>query len=75
MFEKVREMIARQLSCDKAKITETSDLMKDLGADSLDVVEMLMELESEHNITVPDEDAQNLHTVGDIVRFIEAQKK
>jgi len=75
MFEKIAKIMADQLGCDQGKIKENTDLMKDLGADSLDIVEMLMKLEEEFGITVSDEQAAELKTVGDIVKYIESQKK
>jgi acyl carrier protein len=74
-FEKIRDLLAAQLSCDKAKITLESDLVADLGTDSLDVVEMLMRLEEEFSITVPDEKAAELKKVSDIVKYIDSVKK
>ena len=71
MFEKVRSLIAEQLSVDAGGITPETDIMKDLGADSIDVMELLMTLEEELEITVPDEMIQNFKTVGDIVTYAE----
>ncbi len=69
--DKVKELISQQLNKPIEEITEEKEVVKDLGADSLDVVEMLMSLEEEFNITVPEEDAVNIKTVGDIVKLIE----
>ncbi len=74
-FEKVKEIVAEKLSVQPEKITETADFVNDLGADSLDVVEFVMEVEKEFNITIPDEEATKLKTVGDAVKYIEANKK
>ena len=74
VLEKVKELIASQLGKSVDEITEEKEVVKDLGADSLDVVEMLMSLEEEFGITVPEEDAVNIKTVGDIVKAIEAIK-
>ncbi len=71
VFEKVSELLAQQLGVDKATVTKESEIIKDLGADSLDVVEMLMGLEEEFGIELTDEEAVNLKTVGDIVAIIE----
>ena len=60
-------------SIDKADITMDSEIIKDLGADSLDIVEMLMGLEDEYGMSIPDEVAAGLKTVGDIVRLIESK--
>ena len=71
--EKVKELIAKQLNRPVDEITDDKEVVKDLGADSLDVVEMLMSLEEEFDITVPEEDAVNIKTVGDIVKLIESK--
>ena len=73
IFNKVTTIIANQLSIDKADITMDSEIIKDLGADSLDIVEMLMGLEDEYGMSIPDEVAAGLKTVGDIVRLIESE--
>ncbi len=69
--DKVKQLIAEQLNKSIDEVTEEKEVVKDLGADSLDVVEMLMGLEEEFSITVPEEDAVNIKTVGDIVKLIE----
>ena len=74
MIEKVTDLLASQLNIAKDKIKADSKLIEDLGADSLDMVEMLMTLEEEFGISIPDEDAMNLKTVGDIVTYIESHK-
>ena len=74
-FEKVREQIASQLNVSAEKITLETDIIKDLKADSLDVVEMIMTLEEEFKISVPEEKASTLKTVGDIVAFVDSVKK
>ncbi len=71
MFEKVRDMLANQLGVAASKITPQSEIVKDLGADSLDVVELLMSLEEEHGVTIPEEDVENIKTVQDIVDMLE----
>lgn len=70
-FEKVKKLLAEQLNIPAEKVLETSKVIDDLGADSLDVVEMLMTLEDEFNVTVTDEESVNLKTVGDIVKLID----
>lgn len=70
-FEKVRKLIADELSIDEAKITLESRLSEDLGADSLDAVELIMALEDEFGVEVSDEIAQSIRTVGDIVNILE----
>lgn len=72
MFEKIVEIIAKQLGSDADTITEGTNIMEDLGADSLDVVEMLMAIEENFGVTVPDEEIPNLKTVRDIVEYVEA---
>lgn len=71
MLDKVRKMLAEQLNISVEKITPESRVIEDLGADSLDVVEMLMLLEDEFDVTVSDEESVNLRTVADIVKVIE----
>ena len=70
-FEKIAALMAEQLGVDKASITPDSEIIKDLGADSLDVVEMLLDLEKEYGIEISDEQAAELKTIGDIVKLIE----
>ena len=72
IFERVRTMLAEQLEIDEDRITMDSNIMEDFDADSLDVVDMVMRLEDEFGIEVPDEEVEKLHTVGDVVRFIDA---
>ena len=75
MLEKVKNLLASQLGIKPDRITEKSRILEDPGADSLDLVELLMTLEDEFNVTVSDEDALKLKTVADIVRIIEATNK
>lgn len=70
-IDKVKEMLSNQLNIEVDKINENSKIVEDLGADSLDMIEMLMALEEEFNISVPDDKAENLKTVGDISKFID----
>ena len=71
-FEKVKNIIADQLGVDDVEsITMETSLMKDLEADSLDAVEIMMALEDEFGITIPDEDAEKFANIGDIVKYIE----
>ena len=75
VFEKVQELLAEALNIDdKSKITAESNIVQDLGADILDMVELLMSLEDNFGIVVPDEVANDLVTVGAIVKYIEANK-
>ena len=73
MKDKIIEMIAKKLNKKIEQVTLQSRLVEDLGADSLDIVELLMTLEDEYGITIPDQDAMNLSTIGDIVKFMESQ--
>lgn len=71
MFEQIRDILAKQLQIDADKITMTTDIAEDLGADSLDVVEMLMTIEEEFGVTVPDDDVMAFKTAGDVVAYLE----
>lgn len=71
MFEKIRDMLALQLEIDKNEITPETDIINDLGADSLDIVELLTSLEDELGIIITDEAAHSVCTVGDVADFIE----
>jgi len=73
-FEKISELLAKQLGIAKDSITMESEIIKDLGADSLDIVEMLMGLEEEFGIEVSEDEAVALRTVGDIVAVIDSKK-
>ncbi len=74
-FEKVKKIVCEKLGVDESRVTENASFVTELGADSLDVVEFVMEVEKEFNITVPDEDAAKLERVGDAVKYIDAHKK
>lgn len=72
IFEKVRDLIAERLDvADKDSITEASSITDDLGADSLDVVDLVMDIEDEFSVDIPEEEVENIKTVGDIVKYIE----
>lgn len=75
ILEKLKDMIAEMLGKDKSEITADSDIIKDIGADSLDIVEMLMNVENEWGITIDDDEVASMHTVGDVVKFIENRIK
>jgi acyl carrier protein len=72
---KVQDVVSKQLSTDKEKVTESSSFMGDLGADSLDVVELVMAFEEEFNVEIPDEEAEKLVTVGDAVEYLVTRAK
>ena len=74
-FEQVKKIVAEKLGVSEDKVTETAAFVNDLGADSLDVVEFVMEVEKEFDITIPDDAAAKMVTVGDAVKYIEANKK
>ncbi|MDD3397134.1 MAG: acyl carrier protein [Clostridia bacterium] len=75
MLEEIKKLIARELNIATEKITMESKLSEDLDVDSLDAIELIMTLEEEFSISIPDNEAQNFKTVGDIVTFIEKVKK
>ena len=70
MLEKMKEIIAEQLSVDADSITEASSFKDDLGADSLDLFELVLALEDEYSVEIPAEDLQNLATVGDVMNYL-----
>ncbi|TZE83384.1 acyl carrier protein [Calorimonas adulescens] len=72
IFDKVREIVAEQLGVESDEITLESSFIDDLGADSLDIVELIMALEEEFDIEIPDEDAEKITTVNDVVEYIKA---
>ena len=71
VFEKVREILCDQLDLEEDNVTMDSDIIEDFEADSLDVVDLVMSLEDEFSIEIPDEQIENVKTVGDIVHYIE----
>ena len=74
VLEKVKVILAEQFDVDESEILAETDLQQDLGADSLDVVDLLMSLEDEFEVEVPDTEIENLKTVGDLVKYIEDNK-
>lgn len=70
IFEKVKEIVSNILGVDADEVTMESSFMDDLGADSLDVVELIMDLQDEFNLEIPDEEAEKIHTVSDVVEYI-----
>ncbi|MUV10227.1 acyl carrier protein [Helicobacter pylori] len=74
LFEDIQAVIAEQLNVDVAQVTPEAEFVKDLGADSLDVVELVMALEEKFGIEIPDEQAEKIVNVGDVVKYIEDNK-
>ncbi len=71
MVEKVKDIIAEELGVEREKLTDGASFMEDLGADSLDTVELVMAFEKEFDIDIPDEEAEKLRTVGDALKYLE----
>ena len=71
--ERVIDIVAEQLGVDKEKVTPETSFVNDLGADSLDTVELVMELEDEFDLTIPDDQAEKLKTVGEAIEYIKSQ--
>ena len=72
---KVKGIIAEQLGVSEEEIKTTSSFIEDLGADSLDIVELVMAMEEEFEVEIPDEEAENIKTVGDAINYINTHKK
>ena len=72
ILEKVKAILAEQFDVEEDKVTADTDLQEDLGADSLDVVDLLMSIEDEFGVEVPDDEIENIKTVGSLVSYIEA---
>jgi acyl carrier protein len=72
VFEKVREIVVDQLGVEEDDVTMEASFIDDLGADSLDIVELIMALEEEFDLEIPDEEAEKISTVGDVVEYIKA---
>ncbi|RXJ57697.1 acyl carrier protein [Candidatus Marinarcus aquaticus] len=71
LLDDVKEVVVEQLDCEASEIKEDSKFIEDLGADSLDVVELVMALEEKFDIEIPDEDAEKILTVGDAIKYVE----
>ena len=71
VFEKVRDIVVEQLDAEESDVTMESSIVDDLGADSLDVVDLVMSIEEEFDVEIPDEEVENIKTVGEIVKYIE----
>ena len=74
LFEEVRDVVVEQLNVSPDEVKEESKFVEDLGADSLDVVELVMALEEEFDLEIPDDKAEGISTVGDAIKFIEENK-
>ena len=74
-FEQVQEIVASQLGVDKAEVKPEASFANDLGADSLDTVELIMEFEKEFNLSIPDDQAENIATVGHAIAYLEQNVK
>ena len=75
MFDKVQAILAKQLRKDPALITPESNIKKDLGADSIDILQLLMRIEDQYGLVIPDESLATFITVGDVVRYLEGLEK
>jgi acyl carrier protein len=72
--DKVREIIANELGVEMEKVTDEASFVEDLGADSLDTVELVMAFEEEFGVEIPDEDAELMQTVGDAIRYLQGKE-
>ena len=75
MFDEVKEILARQLRVSPEKVTLDAQIKKDLGADSVDILQLLMRLEDDYGIVIPDQELAKSETVGDVVAFLDSLKK
>mgnify|MGYP000645493588 FL=1 len=71
VFDKIKDIIVEQLDVEEDAVTMEASITEDLGADSLDVVELVMSIEESFDVEIPDEEVENIKTVGDIVKYIE----
>ena len=74
MLEKIKEIIAEELGVEEEKVVESASFYDDLGADSLDLFEMVMSFEDQFGVKIPEEELENIKTVGDAVKYIEEHK-
>ncbi len=74
VFEKIRKILCEQLDIDEDTVSMESNIAEDLGADSMDVVDLIMSIEDEFEVEVPDEKIESIKTVGDVVNYIEQMK-
>ena len=73
VFDKVSEIIVDQLECEKDEVTMEASITEDLGADSLDVVDLVMSIEESFDVEIPDEDVEGIKTFGDMLKYIESK--
>ncbi len=74
IFDEVKDVVVEQLNANPDEVKEGSKFVEDLGADSLDVVELVMALEEKFGIEIPDDEAEKITTVGDVIKYIESKK-
>ena len=74
MLEEIKGMIAETFGADAAGLSEETSVMEDLDADSLDLFELISEVEDKYDVKIPDEELENMKTIGDVVKFLEANK-
>ncbi|MBA7529856.1 Acyl carrier protein [subsurface metagenome] len=70
-MDRIKKIIVKQSGIDESKITENSSFLDDLGLDSLDIIELIMEFEEEFNIEIPDKEAEKMKTVGDVIKYLD----
>lgn len=75
MYEQVKEILARQLRVSPDKVTLEAQIKRDLGADSVDILQLLMRLEDDYGVVIPDQELAKFETVGDVVAFLDSLKK
>ncbi|MDR2905427.1 MAG: acyl carrier protein [Helicobacteraceae bacterium] len=75
LLDEIKAVVVEQLNVDEGEVVESAKFVEDLGADSLDVVELVMALEEKFDVEIPDEDAEKIKTVGDAIKYVENLKK
>ena len=70
-IDRIKKLIVKQSGIDESKITENSSFIDDLGLDSLDIIELIMEFEEEFDLEIPDKEAEKMKTVGDVVKYLD----
>jgi acyl carrier protein len=74
VYGKIKDLVSKHLNIDESEVTKEASFIEDLGADSLDTVELIMSFEEEFDIEIPDEDAESIKTVQNVIEYIEAHK-